>query len=241
MSDVFLIKSERFEGPLDLLLSLIEEKKLLVNDFSLSKVADDFLAFIQGRGSFPMGEAAQFILVSATLLLLKSRTLLPALTLSDDEEGDIKDLEFRLRLYQVYRDISKKLGGLTKHMFFGTGADIVDPLFTPSRDLSVDSLTAALRSTLQQAPHVETRAEVSVKTIISLEEMIARLSERIQTALSLSFKDFAAGSEGKRELVVSFLAMLELVKRGMLEVNQEYSFGDIAMNYQGPAQAPKFE
>lgn len=118
MDTVFSVKTPVFEGPLDLLLSLIEDRKLLISDVSLTKVADDFIGYIQNQVAFPVGTAANFILVSATLLLLKSRALLPVLSLTKDEEGDIKDLEFRLKLYQLFRNVATELGQRKQRMFF---------------------------------------------------------------------------------------------------------------------------
>lgn len=242
VTGAFTVKINDFEGPLDLLLSFIEERKLLVNDVSLSNVADDFLAYLKNQETFPLGQAAHFVLVAATLLLLKSRSLLPMLLLTNEEEGDIKDLEFRLKLLQVFRGVAKSIGnGIGSPMFFGYGAKIIEPIFSPSNDLSIQNLIEAAHRTLHNAPQNTFTPEVSVRKIISLEDMINRLAERVQKAINLSFKEFAGeGKADKRELVVGFLAMLELVKRGIVAVSQESSFDDIKMNYQGTAQAPKF-
>ncbi|MDE2079287.1 MAG: segregation/condensation protein A [Patescibacteria group bacterium] len=241
MENSFSVKAGDFEGPLDLLLSLIEERKMLISDISLSQVADDFLKYLETHVALPVGQAAHFIVVAATLLLIKSRALLPVLTLTDEEEGDVKDLEFRLALYQVIRNAARGMASLTQHMFFGPGARIVDPVFVPPKDLSLASITEAAARALQNAPKIAERKEVAVKSVISLEAMIDRLSNRIQRAVHMSFKEFAGGGGDKREVVVGFLAMLELVKRGLLMVEQHASFGDITMNYNGTMNPPRFE
>lgn len=241
MSTAFSVKVRDFEGPLDLLLNLIEERKMLINDVSITSVADDFLKFIQQQGTFPLGQAANFVYVSATLLLLKSRSLLPVLTLSDEEEGDVKDLEFRLAVYQIVRAAAKLFPNGTARMFFGSGAKIEDPVFMPSKDLSLNSIQDAMNRVLANAPKETKLAEVNVKSVVSLEDMIDRLSERIQKAIHMSFSSFAGSASDKREIVVSFLAMLELVKRGMLLVEQEKDFADIRMNYAGTVGAPRYD
>ena len=231
-----------FEGPLDLLLSLVEERKLLVNDVSLSTVADDFISYMQKQVAFPVGQAAHFVLVAATLLLLKSRSLLPVFSLSDEEEGDVKDLEFRLGAYQAFRNAVKTFANVSAHLFFGAGARIVDPIFTAPRDLSLDSVTEAAQRVLQNAPQKAlAREDVSVKKVISLEEMVSRLTARIENALTMTFRDFSKAHGDPREIVVGFLAMLELVKRGLVLVEQDNSFGDITMSYSGDAKAPRYE
>ena len=242
MDTAFSVKAGEFEGPLELLLNLVEERKLLVSDVSLSQVADDFLSYLETHIAFPVGQAAHFVVVAATLLLIKSRALLPVLTLTDDEVGDMKDLEFRLRVYQIVRNASRGFVSLTRHMYIGSGARVSDPLFAPSKDLSLSTIQEAAKRVLQSAPKATFAPTVMVKTVISLEEMIDRLSDRIQKAVNMTFKDFSTSGTGdKIELVISFLAMLELVKRGLLMVEQRDSFGDITMNYGGEMRAPRYE
>jgi segregation and condensation protein A len=91
MPDQFKIKTQVFEGPLDLLLTLVEKKKLFINDIALSQVTDDFIAHIQNFDKLPMGDSAHFILIASTLLLIKSKSLLPALTLTEEEEEGIRE------------------------------------------------------------------------------------------------------------------------------------------------------
>lgn len=241
MTSEFRVKVGEFNGPLDLLLTLIEERKMLVSDVSLSKVADDFITFVREQDRFPAAEAAQFILVAATLLLIKSRSLLPMLTLSDEEEEGIDDLEKRLSLYKVFRDAGRKLGTLTGRLYFGGLKRDTDPVFAPAPDMTIENLSSALNEVLMRAPQKEEKKQVSVKTVVSLEDMMSRLSERIQRALSVTFEEFVGSPEDKREIVVGFLAVLELVKRGMLLVEQERQFADITMSYHGAARPPRYE
>src|SRR5210317_1605912 len=93
--NVFQIKTEVFEGPLDLLLQLVEKRKLFINDVSLAKVTEDYIDYVNAVERFPMADAAQFILIASTLLLLKSKSLLPSISLTDEEEESIENLERR--------------------------------------------------------------------------------------------------------------------------------------------------
>ncbi|MEK7117749.1 MAG: segregation/condensation protein A, partial [Patescibacteria group bacterium] len=86
MDTDFKVKTGDFEGPLELLLELIEKRKLHINDVSLSQVADDFIAHIKSLEEFPMNDSADFILIASTLLLIKSKSLLPTLELTEDEK-----------------------------------------------------------------------------------------------------------------------------------------------------------
>lgn len=242
MDNTFLVKQGEFEGPLDLLLSLIEERKMLISDVSLSKVADDFVAYIKDHEHFPAGQAAHFILVAATLLLIKSRSLIPMLSLSDEEEQDIDELERRLALYKVFREAGAALGRLRLgRLYFGGLARDREPVFAPAPDMTPDALHAAANTALERVPKKESKPEVAVQSTVSLEDMMGRLAERIERALSITFKDFVGDPEDRREIVVGFLAVLELMKRGHLLAEQAAHGGDIVMSYQGAAQPPKYD
>lgn len=238
----FRVKMGDFEGPLDLLLTLIEERKMHISDVSLANVADDFIGFVRDQSAFPAEQAASFILTAATLLLLKSKALLPVLSLTDDEEEDIKDLEHRLSLYKVFRDISRVLGKLEGRIFFGGQKKDLEPLFSPAPDMNPQALHDSLQEVLRHAPTpAEKKPEAVVAPVLSLEEMMTRLGERVEKALATTFNEFVGSPEDKREVVVGFLAVLELVKRGMLLAEQLNQYGDIQLEYAAKPSAPKYD
>lgn len=228
----FTIKHEKFEGPLDVLLDLIEERKLHVSDVSLASVADDFISYAKQFEEFPVAEGASFILVASTLLLIKSKSLLPSLELTEEEKTDISELEARLALYQKVRGYAVKLRTrFGKHISFSLEARVRAPLFTPSSSTTLASLAEALRSLITNLPRVALLPKVIVEKVLSLDDTIARLTSRIQASLRLGFRDFAGtlGAKAKKEIIVSFLAMLELIRRGAIRVTQEKHFDDILM------------
>jgi segregation and condensation protein A len=241
MTAVFSVKTPTFEGPLDLLLNLIEDRKMLISDVSLSEVADTFLAYLSNQTEFPLHDTAQFIVVAATLLLIKSRALLPVLTLTDDEEGDIVDLERRLALLKIMRDAAKALAVSRARMYFAEGARVKDPIFVPPPDLATTSLHSAMRDVLNNAPKFVKRDEVVVDAVVSLDEMIDRLTVRVQKAIALTFSQFTEGATNPRDIVVGFLAMLELVKRGFANVNQNEQFDEITIEYAGSSGTPRYD
>src|SRR6185437_4919244 len=104
------VKTSVYEGPLELLLELIEKRKLLINDIALAQVTDEYIARVNAMSETPLGEVAEFVALAATLLLIKSRSLLPNLELSSEESNDIKQLEYRLALYKIIRAAAKDLG-----------------------------------------------------------------------------------------------------------------------------------
>ena len=235
MNSAFSVKLQSFEGPLDLLLDLIEKRKLHISDISLAKVADDFISYIQQFEHFPLEQSAHFILIASTLLLIKSKSLLPSLQLTEEEQGSIHDLEERLKIYKRVKELGQHIKDRfgKQIMFPKQQSKIVTPVFSPDKQTSMPSLVAAVKSVLANLPKKEFMPKVLVKKVISLEEMIGNLTERVKTSLKMSFREFAKiGKEEKVTVIVSFLAMLELVKQGVIMVHQEGKFSDIHMETQ---------
>ena len=107
MSQDFSVQTKVFEGPLALLLDLIEKRKLHINEVSLSQVTNDFLDFVGALEQKDLGKLTEFIQIASTLILIKSKSLLPQLDLSVEEAGEIEDLETRLKLLQIFKNASK--------------------------------------------------------------------------------------------------------------------------------------
>jgi segregation and condensation protein A len=228
----FLIKTAAFEGPLDLLLDLIEKRKLFINDISLAKVTDDFIDHIKKFESMPMGESAHFILVASTLLLIKSKSLLPDLALSQDEQGDIRDLETRLLVFKRIKEASKNIERLfgDKMIFPQSQSRTITPVFSPDPQFTLEIALCSLRDLIKRLPKNDALPKHVIEKVISLEDMIGTLTTRITSHLRISFKEFTKEHKKNRvNVIISFLAMLELVKQGIVHVSQESTFGDIQM------------
>ncbi len=230
------IRTEHFEGPLDLLLELIERRKLFIGDFALAKVADEYIEHVRRFDSFPVAEVANFLLVASTLVLIKSRAILPELALTKNEEEDITELKRRLELYELFReraqDVKTHFG---KEIIFPRSArSEVHPVFAPDLVLTPAVMHESMMRVLQALPKKTVVPKATIKKVISIEEMMTRLSTRVSSALKMSFSHFARYERGRTvpkevrvEIIVSFLAMLELVKQGIVHVTQREDFGDI--------------
>ena len=228
----YTIKTSVFEGPLDVLLSLIEKRKLSVSDISLAKVADDYIAYVRSLEALPLGDTAQFVYIASTLILIKSKSLLPNLELTSEEEQSIDDLEQRLKLRQQYKELGghiRKMFG--KHMIFSAlPRRQTVAVFAPDRNTTQAGLLNKIKLVLASVPKLDVLPKTMVKKVVSLEETILNLLERVNKTLKLNFREFAGGKKTeKSSLIVSFLAMLELVKQGNISVRQDRAFHDIEM------------
>lgn len=239
----YKVKHGSFEGPLDVLLSLIEQRKLFVNEISLAEVTNDYISYVKSLSeeNRNINDVSYFILIAATLILIKSKSLLPNLSLTEDETEKIVDLEARLRLYQIIKnaslDIKNNFG--TKIIFTPCDRIWSEPLFSPDPLITVPNIFSSIENVLISVPQVEKKLpEVEIEKIINIDEVINSLTNRIQDAMNLSFQEFSKShgatnaEDAKIHVIVSFLAMLELVREGLIEVIQNASFGEIEMNKQ---------
>lgn len=250
----FKIKTEKFEGPLDLLLELIEKRKLHISEVSLAQIADDYLSYISSYQPFPIESSSQFLVVSATLLLIKSKALLPYLELTKEEEEDVEKLEVRLK---IYKEI-KRIGEEIKEKY---GKEVIYPIapmpkqicFSPGKTLSKEVIKEHVLSVIKNLPQKNLSPETKVRQVVSLEEMIERLKKRIERALQMTFHEFvgkdkadsnSSSGEDERarrvEVVIGFLAMLELVKQGVIQADQDNRFGNINLHQQ-EVGLPRYE
>ncbi|MDB5258860.1 MAG: scpA [Candidatus Taylorbacteria bacterium] len=228
----FTIKTQVFEGPLDLLLSLIEKRKLFINDIALSKVADDYIEHIKQLGHFPIEDSVNFILIASTLLLIKSKSLLPALTLTEEEQEGVQDLEMRLKIYKRLKDASVNVKNLfgEQVIFMPSQSRPAQTVFSPHPSMTLPAMVHAIREAIHNLPKKEHIPKAVVRKVLSLEEVIVSLTQRVTAGLRMSFREFTkAHKEERVNVIVSFLAMLELVKQGVIDVNQSDTFGDIHM------------
>ncbi len=236
----YKVKTAVFEGPLELLLSLIESRKLFINEISLSQVTDDYISHIRTLDSRSLSDITSFISIAATLILIKSRSLLPGIALTQDEEKSIVDLESRLKMYQVIREIIEELKTLFgKNILFSRPekrTTTFHDLFVPDKRISIHTIHSQVFDVIHSLPKKEVvLPSVEIKKVFSIEEMIDSLTSRITNAMKMSFKDFAESHSGNAEthkekkvyVIVSFLAMLELVRQGLVDVVQNSAFDDM--------------
>ncbi|MDD4931529.1 MAG: ScpA family protein [Candidatus Colwellbacteria bacterium] len=223
------ISLENFSGPLQKLLELIEEKKYEITTVNLAKVTGDFLDHVREVEKMEPRLLAEFIAVAAKLILIKSKSLIPDLELTPEEEGDIRDLESRLKLYKEFKQAESGLNELWNRGLVSyprEPASALDtPVFYPPSSLSAELLgtyAAALHKTLSTYQNDMERYEV-----VNFEEYVAKLSEEVIGRIS-KFSSLAEKKE-KTEVILLFLALLHLLKDAKISIDQEGQFSEITI------------
>ncbi len=240
--EIFEIKTDAFEGPLDLLLDLVEKRKLLINDISLAEVTDEYMRHVSAMQQLSLPNTAAFVQLAATLLLIKSKSLLPVLELTTEEEEGIDDLEERVKRYALYRNAAEAI----QHRFGSTIAHekqyVPDrtPLFVTDKFTTVASLQEAIGEVLVNLPRKVEKPKVQVKKVISLEDMMGRLQQRIERQMKLRFSELVEDNQEKTHVIVGFLAVLESVKQGSVLVAQLERFDDIEISREAVASVPRY-
>lgn len=224
----YTFKHGEFEGPLDLLLDLIEARKLSITAVSLGKITDEYVKYIKSLSDFPLGEVSNFLVVASTLMLIKSRSLLPGLELEEEEEKDIKDLEYRLKMLARIRELSRNIkDGWMRHPMFSREALKGYELgFIEPKGTTADILFKSLENLIKSFPKVMELPEKTLEKVISIEEKMIELVGRLTARIKATFHDIV-GAKNKLDVIIGFLAVLELVKEGALLARQDERFGNI--------------
>ncbi|MCD5381559.1 MAG: segregation/condensation protein A [Candidatus Pacebacteria bacterium] len=226
---------------MELLIELVEKRKLLINDISLAEVTDEYMQMVSAMQELSLPNTTQFILLAATLLLIKSKSLLPVLDLTEDEEASIEDLEDRLKRYKVYRDagieIQNRFG--RTNMYAPEYNPPHDPLFVADKYCAVDEMQTAIYRVLTSLPKKTPKPSVRVRPTISLEDMMNTLEKRITNQMHTKFSDIQANETEHKNVIVGFLAMLELFKQGNHILTQTDRFEDIRLEKE-KADTPQY-
>ena len=228
----YQIKTENFEGPLDLLLQMTEDQKLDITRVSLAKIADQYLEYVANAQNITLGHLADFLSIASRLILIKSKALLPLLEFTEEEEAEIKDLEYQLAEYKKFKEASKKMGLLyscPKESFSREGFSGRGVFFFPPENINVDDLAKTFSRILGEIPIADKLEEEMVKEILTLEDKIIHLQNTLQEKVETSFSELVSNAKDKVEIIVSFLAMLELIKQKLIHVEQNELFSEIHM------------
>jgi segregation and condensation protein A len=226
--DALEVYLETFEGPLDLLLYLIRKHNLDILDIPMADLTVQYMAYVEKMKAIKLELAAEYLLMSAMLIEIKSRMLLPKPTEVEEEDDPRAELVKRLMEYEAIKLAAQRLDVMPK---VGEDIDVAAAYYqhisqVKPPEVSLDDLMEAWRNVLKRAKlnqhHKLGRAELSVREHMSL------LLRRLSGVQVLRFDElFDLHTEGVPKLVVNFLAMLELAKEGLIRITQQEAFGTI--------------
>ena len=228
--EVFL---EQFEGPLDLLLYLIRKENISVLDIPMAKLTEQYLVYVEMMRTNQLELAAEYLLMAAMMIEIKSRMLLPRPSNPDSEEDPRAELVRRLMEYEQMKLAAQHLNEVPQA---GRDFTVVQVLFEREAamrlpDVSVEDLKLAWMGLLQRAAinqhHKITREQLSVRSHMT------RILRLLQTEEFIEFTQLFKPEEGLSVLVVSFLAVLELAKETLIEVSQEQAYAPIYVKLKG--------
>jgi segregation and condensation protein A len=230
------VTTEKFSGPFALLLSLIESEELDITEISLAKIADEYVNYIRGARDLDPEELADFLVVAAKLLFIKSKALLPYLY-SAEEEEEIGDLERQLRMYKEFVAASLKIKEViaARHWLYipplakNRRHQFNLPVFSPPAKLNAAILHERFRLILEGLARQQ-EAKLPEQTLepqINIEERISLIKKMLLDKIKVNFSRLLAAAATKTEVIVSFLAVLELAKQKELFFEQEELFSEI--------------
>jgi len=230
------VSVEQFSGPFGLLLSLIESEKMDITEISLAKIADEYVTYIRGAQDINPEELADFLVVAAKLLFIKSKALLPYLY-SGEEDEEIDDLERQLKMYKEFIAASVKIKDIiaTGQWLYlpplnkNRRVQFNLPVFSPPAKLNSSILHEKFKALLESlVKNQEVKLpETTLEPQVSIDERILTIKEMLLTKLKVNFSRLLAAASTKTEVIVNFLAVLELAKQKELFFEQEELFSEI--------------
>ena len=225
------VATEAFSGPLHLLLELIEQKELAITDVSLRDVTASYVNYLE-KGNVLSEHLADFLVVATWLLYLKSKELLPEMD-AEEEEGAQK-LAGHLRLYQIFMEASEGIEetyreAASMRLRARPTLPMPDAPVWP-RGLTAPVLVEAFEGILKVLRPFLALRQTTMERVRSVEQRMEDLREMIGARARIAWRDVTAGAKSKMEIVVSFLALLELVKQRAVRTTQSRTFQDIMID-----------
>ncbi|MDK1347308.1 segregation/condensation protein A [Streptomyces sp. 378] len=241
---VFKVRLANFEGPFDLLLQLISRHKLDVTEVALSKVTDEFMAYIRAMGpDWDLDETTEFLVVAATLLDLKAARLLPAAEVED--EGDLalleaRDLLFaRLLQYRAYKQIadifSGRLDDEARRYPRTVGLEAHHAELLPDVVISIgaEGFAKLAVKAMQPKPKPQVYVDHIHAPLVSVQEQAQIVVARLRELGEAGFQDLVADTDDTLTIVARFLALLELYREKAVALEQETALGDLLVRWTG--------
>ena len=233
-------KLKDFDGPLDLLLTLIGKAQIDIKDIFVSEITDQYLEIVRGAPDLNMDEASDFLVMAATLLEIKSRNMLPKTPPPDSEEDPETELIRRLEEYKRFRetaDSMKEFEEAAKHVFTKLPEEYpLPPQEFELTGLTLEGLTEAFLRIWSRKPVLDDDPESNHyaprnirRDVHTVQECMLDLIHTIKKKKRIRFEDAFGGAPSREEVVTMFLAVLELLRLGQMHVTQETTYGSIML------------
>ncbi|HZD70512.1 MAG TPA: ScpA family protein [Actinomycetes bacterium] len=243
----YVVRTEVFEGPFDLLLHLIARQRVDIWQVSLSSITEDYLAEIRRMRELNLEVATEFLVVAATLLELKAARLLPSPDGETDEAEALleeRDLLFaRLLQYRAYKQVAELFGArMAAQLGYvprSVGADDLLERVAPNLLAGVrpEELARLAAAAFTPAPAPELSTEHIAPARLTVSEAVAELADRLRGGGPVAFESLVGRGAPTIDVVISFLALLELYKRSLIELEQTATFGAIMVRWSGDSGA----
>ncbi len=201
-----------------------------ITQISIATVTEQFLQHIKGLEKVDPTSLADYLSVAAKLLVIKSKAILPTLQLDKEEEEIAIDLEAKLLLYKKFKETAKYIKSLDnkrKQSFTRETSFDEKITFYPDPDITPDKLRDSILNTLRSLEEINNLPKATVREAISIQDKIASLQEMLTEKIQTKMSDLIATAKDKTEVIVTFLALLELIKQRILIVDQEQIFSEI--------------
>ena len=225
------LQLECFNGPLDVLLSMVKEAKIQIKDIFLSTVTDQFLSYMAELDSLDVERGSEYMEITATLLEIKSRALLPEPPKTEEnEETPEQEIIRRLDEFRLLKEASERLKEKENVDRFYKAPDPKEETHFVVKDMSIENLLDAFARLMlrnQAVKEVAFASKEIAKDVFTVADRITYLQERINKEKQLSFFEIFSEKSSRNEIVVTFSALLELMKMQYLKVTQDKIFGDI--------------
>lgn len=227
------LKDHEFEGPLDLLLTLIEEQKLDITKVAIAQVTEQFLLYVRQLEKIDPTTLSDYLSIAAKLLVIKSKAILPTLEIEQEEEEDPgQNLEERLILYKQFKEAAKYIHLLDarKKQSFTRSLTFEERIhFFPDPSVTTDRLKNYIVGILDNLKELDNLPKAKIKEAISIQEKIDNLQIFISEQIETNLSTLISSAKNKHEVIITFLALLELVKQRVLTLEQEALFTDVTI------------
>lgn len=226
---MYKVQIDQFSGPYDLLLQIIEKKDLDITEIALSQVTDQFLTYLESNENINSDELADFLVVAAKLLYLKSKIILPEVV---EEDEDSYDLEKHLKMYKSFVDASKKIEDMLtneKSSFSKLRTPIiVEKKFRPPGEkLDTKTMSVIFISVLNKLKPIIKLPKALIEKSVTIHEKIMQIKNLVKKNKRVGFNYLIKNTQDKVDVIVSFLALLELVNQKSVDIEQNKNFEEI--------------